>query len=280
MSSTSADRAATAAGRMGIVLLYLIALASVVGFGVFRTWPQLLVTIPDAAAVYPRAFEVFPRAQIVFAFVVLAFYLTWRAGKSWVAAFVAVYAISLASELSGTTIGMPFGPYRYTDALGAKWFGHVPVLIPFSWFMMAVPSFALAGASADGSTPTRARRIVVGSLILLAWDLSLDPAMSAATAFWVWGEQGAYYGMPWLNLFGWFVTGVALMMAMVALGAERWTSRLSSRWLLAYYGANLALPIGLAAVGGMWLALVVTTVALATCWFIVRPRRAFARAIA
>ncbi|HET9425178.1 MAG TPA: carotenoid biosynthesis protein [Gemmatimonadaceae bacterium] len=279
MSSTNADRYASGADRIGVAALYLVAIASVAGFGVFRIWPQLLAAIPNAAAVYPRAFELFPRLQIVLAFAVLALHLSWRVGGRWIASFFVVYAISLGSELAGTTVGLPFGPYHYTEALGAKWFGHVPLLIPVSWFMMALPSFALAGPS-GGTGTDRARRIVGGSLILLAWDLSLDPAMSAATAFWVWGEAGAYYGMPWLNLFGWFVTGVALMAAFSALGVERWTARLSKRWMAVYYGANLALPLGLAAVGGMWLALAATVVALAACWLLVRPPRSFARAVA
>jgi uncharacterized membrane protein len=280
MSSTSSNRWGVVADRAGLASLYLIAMASIAGFWVFRTWPELLATIPNAAAVYPAAFQFFPRAQIILAFGILALFLTRRVGTRWLLPFVAVYGISLGSELAGTTAGIPFGPYRYTDALGAKWFGHVPLLIPVSWFTMALPSFALAAGAADMSSGARVRRIVGGSLILLAWDLSLDPAMSAATAFWVWGEQGAYYGMPWLNLFGWFVTGVALMLALSALGAERWTPRLSRRWLAAYYGANLVLPVGLAAAGGMWLAVVVTIIALGACWLVLRPRRALAGALA
>ena len=275
MVRTKADRFAAVSSKAGLGLLYLISLASVAGFGIFRTWPGLLVTIPDAAAVYPRAFAFFPRAQIIAAFVVLAAYLAWRVRARWIAGFAAVYAISLGSELAGTTVGLPFGPYRYTDALGAMWFGHVPILIPISWFMMALPSFALAGEGVS-----RARRIVVGSLILLAWDLSLDPAMSAATAFWVWGTPGAYYGMPWLNLLGWFVTGVALMMALTALDAERWTRGLSKPWLLGFYGANLSLPIGLAIVAGMWGAVVVSALAVGACWVAASPKRIPGRAFA
>jgi uncharacterized membrane protein len=282
MASTASDKISRNVDRAGLGALYVIAIASVAGFGVFRAWPHLLATIPNAAATYPLAFAFFPRAQIIAAFVVLAMYLANRVGARWVGAFLVVYGISLASELAGTTVGLPFGAYRYTEALGAKWFGHVPLLIPVSWFLMALPSFALA-AAADASSShggSRARRVVIGSLILLAWDLALDPAMSAATAFWVWGEPGAYYGMPWLNLFGWFVTGVALMIALVAVGADRWTPRLSAKWLIAFYGANLAVPVGLAAVAGMWLALLATLIALGACWALVRAPRVAVRVAA
>ena len=56
-------------------------------------------------------------------------------------------------------------------------------------------------------------------LLLLAWDLALDPAMSYATRYWIWGDEGPYYGMPWLNLFGWYVTGVVLMAVLSLLPA-------------------------------------------------------------
>jgi uncharacterized membrane protein len=266
--------------QIGLAVLYAIAVVSIVGFELFRLWPQLLVTLPGAMAAYPRAFAVLPRAQILVAFAVLAIALFRSARWRWLPAFIAIYAISLSSELLGTTIGLPFGPYAYTSALGAKWFGHVPALIPVSWFMMAVPSFALART--HGSRPTSAadlRRIALGSFVLLAWDLSLDPAMSSATAFWVWGSKGPYYGMPWLNLFGWFATGAVLMFALDRLDAAAWIDALPRRWLGAYYGANLALPLGLAAAAGMWWALAASAAAFAVCWMLARGRvtaRAFA----
>lgn len=257
-----------------LVVLYVIAVASAVGFGVFRAWPELLAQSPGAMAAYPQVFKWLSRGQILFAFLALAFFLVRHTRWRWLAAFLVVYLVSLGSELLGTTAGVPFGAYSYTPALGPMWFDHVPMLIPLSWFMMALPSYVLAQGQST------ARRIVVASLILLAWDLALDPAMSGATAFWVWGETGPYYGMPWLNLLGWFVTGLALMSVLALLRAERWADALPRGWIIAYYGANLALPVGLAAVSGMWLAIGATAAALAACWLLARPRPAFERAVA
>lgn len=253
----SSDRWAGA----GLASLYLVAAASVAGFGVFRAWPMLLNS-PGANAFYPKAFELFPRVQILLAFAVLAIVLVARAGWRWVLPFAAIYAVSLGSELLGTTVGVPFGPYEYTHLLGAKWFSHVPLLIPLSWFTMALPSYALASRGAAGG---RTRRVIVASLLLLAWDLSLDPAMSGATTYWRWGSKGAYYGMPLSNLVGWFVTGLALMAVFAAMQADEWIDRLPRRWLAAYYGANLALPLGMAVAAGMWVAVLATVAAIAVC---------------
>lgn len=170
-----------------------------------------------------------------------------------------MYLLSLCSELLGTGIGIPFGEYRYTGALGSKWFDHVPVVIPLSWFFMAVPSYAIARAAYPHHT---AYRVLMASMVLLSWDLSLDPAMSRATAYWLWAEPGAYYGMPWLNLFGWYTTGLALMGALALLRADRWIIRLPLRWLAGFYGVNLLLPVGMSVAAGLWGAVAATSGAL------------------
>lgn len=272
MPDPTAQTPTPAASRWAQAALLVFAVftaASVAGFAVFAQHPGLLAGRPAALAVYGRAFTFFPRAHIILGavalFVLLARAVDWR----WLTAFVAVYAISLSSELLGTTRGLPFGPYRYTDGLGLKWFGHVPLLIPLSWFLMALPSYAVA-RSLLGRGASPARRVLLASFVLLSWDLSLDPAMSQLTSYWVWGSTGPYYGMPWLNLFGWYVTGVALMLALVATGADAWIDRLSVRWLAAFYALNLALPLGLIVSDGAWGALAASAGALALCWMVGR----------
>ena len=259
-------------------LLALVTVSALVGYSTFRLQPDLLARMPEAIPIYAAAFPMFARTQIALAFLALAVFL-WRGVRQrWLPAFLALYAISLASELAGTTIGLPFGPYQYTDGLGIKWFDHVPMLIPLSWFFMAVPAYALAGPPARSAFPRRmtlaaeAWRIAVGSLLLLTWDLSLDPAMSNATKYWVWGSEGAYYGMPLLNLFGWYVTGIALMTALAALRADDWLRFLPRRWLGAFYALNLVLPVGMSIAAGMWGAAAVTLVALGVCYLLLRPR--------
>jgi putative membrane protein len=218
-------------------------------------------------------FVLAPRAQIVLAFAALALFLVRHAGFRWLPAFAAVYALSLSSELAGTTVGLPFGPYSYTDGLGVKLFGHVPALIPASWFFMALPSYALARRR----FPDRSRagsRILLGSLVLVSWDLALDPAMSLVTKYWVWGTEGPYYGMPLLNLVGWYATGLGLMAALVALRTDQWVVNLSFPWLAAFYGANLLLPLGMSVTAGLWGAVAATVGAGAVCWLLfTRPGR-------
>ena len=270
---------ATTAERVALGAFYLFTVMSIVGYATFGLHPELLAGNPGALRVYGVAFTFFPRAHVLLGFGTLLLVLARRAGWRWVPAFFACYAISLGSELAGTTVGLPFGPYHYTAGLGAKWLGHVPVLIPLSWFFMALPSYLLARAAirpdARNARAAQGITVLVGSLVLLAWDLALDPAMSWITKYWVWGQEGPYYGMPLLNLFGWYATGVVLMVALAALGADCWGRALPVRWLLGYYGANLLLPLGMIAAAGLWWAVLFSIVAVAaSLWLprLYRPR--------
>jgi uncharacterized membrane protein len=244
--------------RVALWLLLGFNATAVLGFAVFGVRPELLTHVPWAIPFYAVSFRLFSIGQILLAGGVLAMLLLLRTGLKWIPAFVAVYVLSLSSELSGTAFGFPFGPYFYTTALGPKWFDLVPLVIPLSWFVMAVPSYLLAKlADRRGGIVSR---IVLGSLILAAWDLALDPAMSYATVYWRWEVDGAYYGMPWVNLAGWVFTGVFLMAALAWLGAEDWVERLPPRWLAVFYLGNVLLPLGMAVGAGLVWAVVLTLV--------------------
>ena len=261
-----------------LAVLYAFTVAAVLGYATFGLHPALLARFPEVSGFYGAAFTFFSRTQVWLAGGVLALFLTLHAGRRWLPALALLYAVSLSSELAGTGVGLPFGEYRYTDALGLKWFGLVPILIPLSWFFMAVPSYALARHALGGGRA--GERVLLASFVLLSWDLALDPAMSHATAYWVWGETGPYYGMPWLNLFGWYVTGVALMGALALVRADGWIERLPVRWLLGFYGANLLLPVGMSAAAGLWGAVAATAAALGAAALLARALRREPRALA
>ncbi|HKP14443.1 MAG TPA: carotenoid biosynthesis protein, partial [Gemmatimonadaceae bacterium] len=229
--------------------LFVVTAMAAGGYAVFALHPERLAGAPSAAAVYGQALRVFPPAHVVAGIVVLGVILTRRVKTAWLPAACVLYLLSLASELLGTTIGLPFGPYRYGDGLGIKWFAHVPVLVPASWFMMALPSFALA---TRWVTTDRAWRLVIATALLVSWDLALDPAMSHLMPYWVWENDGPYYGMPLLNLVGWYATGFALMAALALLNVDRWLERVPTSSLFGVYAANLALPIVMAAAAGLW----------------------------
>ncbi len=134
----------------------------------------------------------------------------------WLGFMIPAIAISLSSELLGTSTGFPFGHYRYLSGLGYKISGLVPFTIPLSWFYLGFSAYLIARMGlAKKALPTWGKElgaIAVGSLILMSWDFVLDPAMSQTTMpFWVWEQSGDFFGMPYENFVGWFGTGAVFM---------------------------------------------------------------------
>ncbi len=180
-------------------------------------------------------------------------------------------AVGLGAELLGTTTGLPFGAYHYTDFLGPKILGHVPVFVPLSWFAMAMVAVWLA------ATVTRRTgwRIAFAASAMVGWDLALDPAMVAGWPVWVWADPaGIYYGMPLLNLAGWWLTSaiiVAGYLTIVDLPASARRRRPVYLWLL-----SAALPLGLIVVQGLWPAAVLGSVGVVlpvlVVWVVQRSR--------
>jgi putative membrane protein len=252
-------------GWVGVGVLALFTIAAVVGYWVFALHPNLIPDTSFAREFYGLSFKLFARAHIIVAGVVLAVYLSRRAGLRWLPAFAAVALASFASEHIGTGYGFPFGGYEYTGLLGFKIGGRVPLVIPISWFLMALPSWTLA-RTLFPSGKERIPRFVLGAYLLTSWDLALDPAMSFLTPYWVWENPGPFFGMPWVNLAGWMGTGLVLMALIEATGARQWTPNLSTRWILAYYATVLLMPVGMLAAAGLWIPIGVTALALGVGW--------------
>ena len=138
-----------------------------------------------------------------------------RWGRARAGLGAAVVGVATAAvERIGTSTGLPFGRYRYTGRLQPE-VAAVPVIVPLAWWSMAVPARE-AAHSALGGRSTPLRRVVLGAVALTAWDLFLDPQMTAE-GFWRWSSGGRYRGIPLSNYVGWLGTSVAVMAVLEAL---------------------------------------------------------------
>ena len=118
------------------------------------------------------------------------------------------FTVSLLFESVGVATGLIFGPYHYTDELGIKFLNLVPILIPLAWIMMSYPAFVIAIRFIKFSQNLWIWRLCVasvGAAVMTAWDLAMDPLMVAGD-HWVWEVQGAYFGIPIQNFWGWWLT--------------------------------------------------------------------------
>ncbi len=174
-------------------------------------------------------------------------------------------AVGAAAELFGTQTGIPFGAYAYGDYLGPKIAGHVPWLIPPSWYAVSLLSYDLARRLKLG----RAVTLAWGAGFMVLWDVALDPAMSQAFPFWSYGTDGFFFGMPLSNWAGWFVTSLVIVW-----GYDRLLGGLRSApaWAPALYGLNVLFPVLVCLLYGLPLAGVFGTAALAVVLTVVGSR--------
>jgi putative membrane protein len=169
-------------------------------------WLLNMIAVPIAkwtigeAAMYPLInMSVVLQAATVFAILSNA----WGMRRTLVV-FLTVLLVTLAAEIIGSATGFPFGVYAYTDRLQPQ-IGHVPLLIPLAWFMMAPSAWAVANRF-------RSRIwlfILVSAGALTAWDLLLDPQM-VSWDLWRWENQGLYFGIPLSNFAGWLLVAALL----------------------------------------------------------------------
>lgn len=116
------------------------------------------------------------------------------------------FVVSLTFESVGVVTGLVYGPYHYTTKLGYLFLGLVPLIIPVAWFMMMYPSLVVADWLVPAKTRSRLIFVAaVGALIMTAWDVVMDPVMVQG-GHWVWDVNGAYFGIPLQNFFGWWLT--------------------------------------------------------------------------
>ena len=223
-----------------------IVIASLLGYGIFTSRPDLLIQVDPQAKFFAWAFHSFAVGNMLFGGLAVVWDALLRDRGRALSAFAVVYVVSFGSEFLGTTYGIPFGAYSYTALLGPKWFDKVPLLIPLSWFTMSWAVWVMARRWLHGWAA-----VLLGTALLVAWDLLLDPAMSKVTSYWVWGDVGSYYGMPWSNLIGWAITGLVLLALLNRVAPRPRTGLTFAIWV---YLVNVFLPLGFCLLNGYWLA--------------------------
>lgn len=174
-----------------------------------------------------------------------------------------VAVVTWAAEFVGSSTGFPFGEYSYTERLQPQ-VGHVPLLIPFAWFMMLPSAWAIAQAITGRERPTLRHRLAfigVSAIALTAWDLFLDPQM-VGWGFWEWAHPEGYFGIPWSNYGGWLLVA-AVVTAIVRPPALRLTPFITIYaivWFLQSFGQAVfwgqvgPALVGCVVMGGLMLA--------------------------
>ncbi|GIV18317.1 MAG: hypothetical protein KatS3mg023_0068 [Armatimonadota bacterium] len=204
-----------------LALWLLVLHALVAAFSLTGTWAMYnLSQIPDWD--YTALTFWLGIVNVLTGVLTALFLMGYREGwKLTLTLLVLCIVLAGGMELLGTTTGIPFGSYSYTDLLGPKLLGHVPYLIPLSWMMMLYPAMMLTEILLKQG---RWRSVVAGA-ILTIWDFAMDPAMTTGYAYWQWHTEGGFYGMPYINWLGWWLTGTLVAAAFWKVfpnGKVRW----------------------------------------------------------
>src|SRR5581483_8550894 len=150
-----------------------------------------------------------------FLFILVHGSIAW--GWKNIIAFVLItVAVSFSAEAIGVATGVVFGPYHYTDLLGPKILG-VPPVIQLGYLAVGYASVVLARLILSLLAPVRGWAIlaasVAGAMIMVGWDVCMDPLQSTASGDWIWHIGGPYFGVGIHNYIGWFCTVFVYMFA-------------------------------------------------------------------
>jgi len=161
-----------------------------------------------------RASQIYRKGQILFGLIVLILHglLTRGAGPLTMFAVVCLLAGTVA-EMLGVRKGWIFGRYRYSESMGPRLFGSLPVAVPLMWFVICYLGGSMMELIVRGmNIPAAALppvRVAVAAGIVTLFDAVIDP-IAVAEKRWIWEKPGRYHGVPFSNFVGWFATAMVI----------------------------------------------------------------------
>src|SRR5215210_1110578 len=185
-------------GQMNILSWSLVAVFTVVTL-VWRLVPDALPPLVSIALI----------TLLPFAFVFVHGSVNYRFRDAFVFAAITLVVSNIFENTSILT-GFPFGHYYYTDGLGPKLF-LVPILIGPAYLGTGYLSWTLARVILGATEQRLGGHFIftvplLASFLMVSWDLSFDPIASTINHNWIWEQGGNYFGVPFSNFMGWFLT--------------------------------------------------------------------------
>ena len=178
-------------------------------------------------------------------------------------ALLTVTSMAFLIEKVGSTTGIPFGDYSYSEILDPQFFG-VPIAVMFAWFAM---TWVMCVFVHDINSSLAKKAMLVG-LLLTGWDFYLDPQMTSKE-YWIWNTTSPSLpgipGIPLTNYLGWFISGTVLAaVVLYLLGShtvDRTLSKVVMLWTIvggfilhAIFWRDLYIGLwGLLAMGLLWM---------------------------
>ncbi|PTA67487.1 carotenoid biosynthesis protein [Deinococcus arcticus] len=193
-----------------------------------RPWMALLAlyaALKIPVPLWPEGFPVLGLASTVALFLAALAFVWERAG--WVRAglMMAVsFGAGLGVEVLGSRTGFPFGVYSYDTAPAPTLLG-VPLIVPLGWFALTLTATCLSGG-----------RPWLAGLLMMLWDIGLEPLMTAQR-YWLWHDPlGLWAGAPVQNFLGWWAVGLGIAWVFTGLAPRLFgLRRLEWAWALPWW---------------------------------------------
>jgi uncharacterized membrane protein len=174
-----------------------------------------------------------------------------------------VTALAFTIEKIGSTTGVPFGEYSYSEKLNPQLIG-VPIAVVFAWFAMTWVMCVFVHDIKSSLIP----KSIIAGLLLTGWDFYLDPQMTSKQ-YWIWHTTSPSLpgipGIPLTNYLGWFLSGIFLAFIVLAIlqkvSVDRTLAKLVLLWTIvggfilhAIFWRDLYVGLwGLLTMGALWI---------------------------
>ncbi|MEM9226367.1 MAG: carotenoid biosynthesis protein [Verrucomicrobiota bacterium] len=139
----------------------------------------------------------------------------WFGWRRTFAAFAWVAIVSGVIEAVGASTGFPFGPYHYTETMGPRIAGLLPLAIPCAWWVVLLPLQFYWSLRLPERLQVYLPAVVGFSAMLV--DVTLEPVATALREYWIWDRSGIWYGVPEQNFLGWWLTATLISFGLVVL---------------------------------------------------------------
>lgn len=136
--------------------------------------------------------------------------------------FFLSFFVSFIAEILGITYGTLFGShYIYAGQTFDIMLLNIPVLVPIYWTIFIYTSYAITNSFLfwlNKKIPCKRHKdiirlpslIIIDGILVVIIDLLMDP-IAVKFGYWIWLQQGFYFGIPLGNFLGWFLTAVAVV---------------------------------------------------------------------
>lgn len=128
-----------------------------------------------------------------------------------------IFFISGLAHFISARTGIPFGSFFYTENMGPRILGTLPIAIPFIWIVGLLSSRGVARLILRPWRKMRAYGfwlIGITALLIVILDLSLEPFASRTFRYWIWtmpDKSLDWFGAPWFSFIGWFLIAILIL---------------------------------------------------------------------